>query len=73
MTKRVFNKKLIREWIKANGKGSLERLAVGSNCSASFIQKLCCESYEGVPSIDRIDGICRVTNLTMNELVPLIK
>jgi transcriptional regulator with XRE-family HTH domain len=71
MTKRIVNKKLIREWIKVNGKGALERLALESGCSASFVQKLCSEGYEGVPSIDRIDGICRVTEYSLSELFPI--
>jgi hypothetical protein len=71
MTKRIVNKRLIREWIKINGKGALERLALGSGCSASLIQKLCSECYDyGVPSIDRIDGICKVTGYEICELFP---
>lgn len=70
MTKRIVNKKLIREWIKINGKGALERLALESGCSASLVQKLCSESYEGVPSIDRIDGICKVTGYGISDLFP---
>lgn len=71
MTKRIVNKQLIREWIRINGKGSLERLAFESGCSASFVQKLCSESYEGVPSINRIDGFCKVTGYAISELFPI--
>jgi transcriptional regulator with XRE-family HTH domain len=70
MTKRTVNKILIREWIKVNGRGALERLALDSGCSASLIQKLASDSYTGVPSIDRIDGICRVTGYDISELFP---
>jgi transcriptional regulator with XRE-family HTH domain len=71
MTKRIVNKKLIREWIKINGKGALERLALESGCSASFLQKLCSESYDGIPSISIIDGISKVTGYPMSELFPI--
>lgn len=70
MTKRTVNKKLIREWIKVNGKCSLERMAFESGCSASLIQKLCSESYDGIPTIDRIDGICKVTGYELSDLFP---
>jgi hypothetical protein len=70
MTKRIVNKKLIREWIRVNGKGSLERLALESGCSASLIQKLCSEGYESIPTIDRIDGICKVTGYKMDDAFP---
>lgn len=69
--KRTVNKKLIREWIKINGKGSLEKLAFESGCSASLIQKLCAESYSRVPSISTIDGISKVTGYDIDELFPL--
>lgn len=72
MTKRIVNRKMIREWIKINGKGSLERLALESGCSASMVQKLCSESYDyGVPSIGKIDGICKVTGYSIDELFPV--
>jgi transcriptional regulator with XRE-family HTH domain len=70
--KRIVNKKLIREWIRINGKGALERLALDSGCSASLVQKLCSESYEGIPSIAKIDGICRVTGHDLDTLFPLV-
>jgi hypothetical protein len=70
MSKRLTNKKLIREWIKINGKGAKEKLALGSGCSTSFIQMLCSEGYDGIPSIGRIDGICFVTGYTINDLFP---
>jgi transcriptional regulator with XRE-family HTH domain len=69
--KRLINKKLIREWIKINGKGSLEKLALESGCSASLVQKLCSESYESTPSISTIDGICAVTGYALDELFPI--
>jgi transcriptional regulator with XRE-family HTH domain len=71
MTKRIVNKKLIREWIKVNGKGALERLALESGCSASLVQKLCSESYVSTPSIDRIEGICKVTEYSLDQLFPI--
>lgn len=71
MNKRIVNKRLIREWIKINGKGALERLALESGCSASLIQKLCSERYETTPSICKIDGICKVTGYAMDELFPI--
>jgi transcriptional regulator with XRE-family HTH domain len=70
MSKRVVNKKLIRDWIKQNGKGALERLALESGCSASLIQKLCSEAYDSIPSISTIDGICHVTGYGISELFP---
>lgn len=73
MTKRIVNKMLIREWIKVNGKGALERLALGSGSSASFIQKLCSNGYDGVPSIDRIDGISKVTGYEIDDLFPFFE
>lgn len=73
MTTRIINKKLIREWIKINGKGSLERLAFQSGCSASLIQKLCSESYDLIPSISKIDGICKVTGYEINDLFPVFE
>ena len=70
--KRVINKKLLKEWIRSNGRGSLELLAYKSGCSASLIQKLCCDSYDGMPSIEKIDGICSVTGYQMCDLFPLV-
>lgn len=73
MTKRHVNKQLIREWIHINGKGSLERLAYKSGCSASLVQKLISDSYDGIPKIDVIDGICLETGYEMDELFPITK
>lgn len=73
MNKRIVNKLMIRDWIRLNGKGAREKLALGSGCSTSFIQMLCSENYEGIPSIGRIDGICGVTGYSMNELFPFAK
>lgn len=70
MTKRIVNKKLLREWLKVNGKGSLERLAYESGCSASLVQKMISENYTKVPMLNHIDGICKVTSFDMNELFP---
>ena len=69
--KRTTNKKILREWLRVNGKGSLERLAYESGCSASLIQKITSETYSKVPMLSHIDGICRVTGFNMNELFPL--
>lgn len=71
--KRIVNKKLLREWIAMNGKGALERLALESGCSASYLQKLCSESYGAVPSIGKIDGLCRVTGYRMDDLFPFFE
>lgn len=73
MSKRIVNKDLLREWIKVNGKGSLERLALESGCSASLVQKLCNGSYAHVLSIGKIDGICQVTGFKMDELFPVFE
>lgn len=71
--KRKINNKLIREWIKINGKGSLERLAFESGCSASMVQKLSLDTYKCLPKIDKIEGLCRVTGYEINELFPLVE
>lgn len=73
MSKRIVNKKLIREWIKVNGKGSMERLAYESGCSASLVQKLCSDGYYAVPSICKIDGLCEVTGYSINDLFPFAR
>jgi DNA-binding Xre family transcriptional regulator len=70
MTTRTINKKLIREWIKINGKGALEKLAHESGCSFSLVNKLIAEKYSGLPKIDHIDSLCRVMECDINELFP---
>lgn len=68
---RKLNKSLLREWIKVNGKGSLERLAVAVGCSASLIQKLLGDSYNAVPRFEIVEGLLRETGHTIDELFPV--
>ena len=68
MKTRTINKKLLKECVKVQG---LERIAVAADCSASLLQKLCSESYLTVPSIRNIDGICKATDRSIDELFPI--
>jgi DNA-binding Xre family transcriptional regulator len=68
MKTRTINKKLLKECVKVTG---LERIAVEADCSASLLQKLCSDSYQTVPSIRNIDGICRATACSIDELFPI--
>lgn len=67
MTTRTINKSLLRSLIKEKG---LEQTAVEANCSASLLQKLISDKFEGTPSIRTIDGLCFATGKTMDELFP---
>lgn len=68
MTTRTVNKSLLKELIKKKG---LERIAVDADCSASLLQKLASEKYDGLPSIRKIDGICFATETKIDELFPV--
>ena len=70
MTKRIINKKLIKEWIAVNGKGALEKLAHESGCSFSLVSKLPNENYSKIPTINHIDGLCKVLGTDINTLFP---
>ena len=69
MTTRTINKVLIRKLVKE--KGSVERVAVEANCSASLIWKLMSEGHKTVPAIGKIDGLCLALDTDINELFPL--
>jgi hypothetical protein len=71
MTTRTINKKLIKEWIKVQGKGALVKLAYESGCSFSLVNKLINESYSTVPGINHIDGLCRTIGADLDTLFPI--
>lgn len=67
MTKRIINKELIKELVKAKG---VERTAVDAKCSASLVWKLMSSEHETIPSIRKIDGLCFALEKTIDELFP---
>lgn len=67
---RHINKVLLKFLIKEIG---LERIAVAADCSASLLQKLVSDSYETIPSIRKIDGICSATGHSIEDLFPLVQ
>lgn len=71
MTKRTLKHTLIRSWIDRNGKGALAKLSLESGCSPSMIQKMVTGKYVSTPSIDKMDGLCRVTGHAIDELFPV--
>jgi hypothetical protein len=68
--KRKTNKLLLRECVKIRG---LARIALEADCSPSLIQKLCSDSYIKVPGIDIIDGLCKATGHSLDELFPVFE
>jgi DNA-binding Xre family transcriptional regulator len=70
MTTRTINKKLIKEWIKVQGKGALVKLAYESGCSFSLVNKLIAENYSTIPSIAHLDGLCRALDCDLDTLLP---
>lgn len=71
MTTRTINKVLIRKLVKEVG--SVERVAVAANCSASLIWKLMSEEHKTIPAIGKIDGLCFALNTDINDLFPISK
>lgn len=69
MTTRTINKVLIRELVKEVG--SVERVAVAANCSASLVWKLMSEGHRTIPAIGKIDGLCFALNKSIDELFPI--
>jgi transcriptional regulator with XRE-family HTH domain len=68
MTTRTINKELLRALVKEMG---IAKIAVVAKCSPSLLQKFMGEKYEGNPTISTIDGLCRATGKTMDELFPV--
>jgi hypothetical protein len=69
-TTRTFNKKLFKECVRIRG---VAIVAVEAECSPSMIEKLCSESYKGMPSMRKIDGLCRATGQTIECLFPVVE
>lgn len=69
MRKRIANKKLLRASVKEVG---IAKVAVAADCSPSFLQKFLSDSYSSLPSIGIMDGICEVTNHSLDELFPFV-
>lgn len=67
---RVFNKQILKDWIKTRGKGAKEELAYKLSVSTSYIDKLLRDDAP-MPRVDLAQGLCSITETSFDELFPI--
>lgn len=69
---RAVNRAKLRDLIRGFGEKAVERVAIGSNVSASLLQKVLADTYGRVPTRATRERLCSFLGVAESEIFPVV-